>query len=321
MAVDAHPPYQDTGTAFEKQSSHRPPPFETNYKITAPSREGGVSSVTFDNGITLYSMHLKTGDTIKDLTVKTEDEPVFGFRFCLAGQKKLCMPGFKEEISILANHWEFFHFTDDHCYHKFRPNDRLQIIYLMVAPERSSRLMGDLAPLPAGGACRPFHQSRPITPDIRICLHQLLNCPYSGQTQKWYVEAKTMELMAHSRDRLEAGRRETSPPLRPHDIERMHHAGNLLVKDLQHPPRPGELARKTGVSRTKFFTAFRRVHGIPPSAYLRLARMEKARQLLKNREMNIAEIAAHLGFSCSGHFTRTFKQHFGVPPSHYEKMN
>ena len=321
MAVKYEHPFQKIGTAFEKQSPHGLPPFESNYKITAPSREGAVSSVTFNNGIGLYNMHLKTGDTVKNLTIKTNEEPVFGFRFCLAGQKKLCMPGFKEDISILANHWEIFHFTDDHCYHKFRPNDRLQIVYLLVAPERSSLLMGNLAPLPSGDACQPFHLSRPITPDIRICLHRLLNCPYSGQAKNFYVEAKTMELMAHSLDRLSAGQQEAAPPLKPHDIERMHHAGSLLVKDLQHPPRPGDLARKTGVSRTKLFTAFRRVHGVPPSAYLRRARLEKARQLLKNREMNIAQIAAHLGFSCSGHFTRTFTQHFGVAPSRYGKMN
>lgn len=101
MAVKYEHPFQDIGTAFEKQSSHGLPPFETNYKIIAPSREGGVSSVNFNNGIALYNMHLKTGDTVKNLTVKTNEGPVFGFRCCLAGQKNCVCPGSKRRFQSL----------------------------------------------------------------------------------------------------------------------------------------------------------------------------------------------------------------------------
>ena len=239
------------------------------------------------------------------------------------------MASFKKKISIIPNHWEVFHFTDDHYYHHFIPNDVLHILYILADPGVASAWFKNTGPGPESGSSlppkwdddRPFHISRPFTPDIDACLHRMLHCPYAGRAKWFYVEAKTMELIAHALNQLNPAPQADTGLLRPGDIDRMRHAGQRLVNDVTNPPELSDLARETGVSRTKFFTTFRRVHGIPPSAYLRRARMENARQLLENREMNIAEIAAHLGFSCSGHFTRTFKQHFGFAPSRYRKMN
>jgi len=62
--------------------------------------------------------------------------------------------------------------------------------------------------------------------------------------------------------------------------------------------------------------SFRKATGLPPHAYLRQLRVERARELLFRR-MPLAEVALAAGFADQAHFTRTFKQITGTTPGRY----
>lgn len=55
--------------------------------------------------------------------------------------------------------------------------------------------------------------------------------------------------------------------------------------------------------------------------YMRKTRLEKARQLIENSNHSLTEIAYLTGFSDQGHFSRIFKQHFGLNPSAFKKKS
>jgi AraC family transcriptional regulator len=80
-----------------------------------------------------------------------------------------------------------------------------------------------------------------------------------------------------------------------------------------------DLASQAGVSRFHFARQFRLSTGQSPMAYLRRARVERSKSILKTRETSIAEIAARLGFSDQSHFTRIFGRLVGVPPGSYSR--
>lgn len=73
------------------------------------------------------------------------------------------------------------------------------------------------------------------------------------------------------------------------------------------------------VGRTVFYEKVRELTGMTPNEYLRKRRMEKAVDLLAERGMNISEVAYRVGFSEPHHFSRTFKQYYGVTPKKYQK--
>ena len=56
-----------------------------------------------------------------------------------------------------------------------------------------------------------------------------------------------------------------------------------------------------------------------PGDYIRLIRLKRAVQLLKEDTHSITEIAEMTGFSDAKYFREVFKKHFNVSPSQYGK--
>lgn len=50
-------------------------------------------------------------------------------------------------------------------------------------------------------------------------------------------------------------------------------------------------------------------------------RIEKSKELLKSTNMKIQDICSTMGYSNSYYFIKVFKQHAGVTPGEYRKMN
>ena len=80
------------------------------------------------------------------------------------------------------------------------------------------------------------------------------------------------------------------------------------------------LAAKMNMSRSAFYARFRKVTAQSPTEYINGCRLKKAEALLRDHpEMSVAEIAESLGFNTQNYFCRRFKEHYGVPPTHYRK--
>ena len=56
-----------------------------------------------------------------------------------------------------------------------------------------------------------------------------------------------------------------------------------------------------------------------PADYIRLIRLKRAAQLLKEQKYSITEVAEMTGFSDAKYFREVFKKHFNVSPSQYGK--
>ena len=62
---------------------------------------------------------------------------------------------------------------------------------------------------------------------------------------------------------------------------------------------------------------FRNTYGIPPTKYIRARQISLAEFLLRNTEMQIAEIAYRLGFNTPAYFTKEFRRQTGQTPSNF----
>ena len=59
--------------------------------------------------------------------------------------------------------------------------------------------------------------------------------------------------------------------------------------------------------------------GYPPIRFIRLVRLKKAQELLKNTDLSITAVSLSCGFSDPGYFARIFKQEFGKPPADWRE--
>ena len=74
------------------------------------------------------------------------------------------------------------------------------------------------------------------------------------------------------------------------------------------------LAKRVGLSRAAFSTRFRNETGLAPGAYLKNLRLQRAADLLRGSDAEIAEAAEAAGYSSIPSFSKAFKAKFGASP-------
>jgi YesN/AraC family two-component response regulator len=80
-----------------------------------------------------------------------------------------------------------------------------------------------------------------------------------------------------------------------------------------------DTARHVNMSKEYLARCFRQEMGVTLVTYLNRYRVDQAKTLLENGEMNLTEIALETGFSSSAYFSRVFRQETGASPSEYTR--
>jgi AraC-like DNA-binding protein len=75
------------------------------------------------------------------------------------------------------------------------------------------------------------------------------------------------------------------------------------------------------ISRPQLYRKVKALTGRSPNDFLQHFRMYKALSLLKQRKLNVAEIAFETGFNSPSYFTKCFTEKFGCKPSLFTKSN
>jgi len=163
-----------------------------------------------------------------------------------------------------------------------------------------------------------YYQTGRIAPAIRLSLQQILNSPYQGLTQQLYLESKCLEVISLQLDQLNSDcQKSPTKALAEDDIERIYLAKDILLNRLQNPPSLLELSHQVGLNDYKLKIGFRQTFGTTTFGYLQSYRMERARQLLEQKQMSVKEVSLALGYSQPRYFAAAFKQQYGVPPQTY----
>ncbi|NOT56851.1 MAG: helix-turn-helix transcriptional regulator [Deltaproteobacteria bacterium] len=77
------------------------------------------------------------------------------------------------------------------------------------------------------------------------------------------------------------------------------------------------LAAVVETSVAHFGRMFKQATGRSPHQYVLRCRMERARQLLVETDLSLAELALQVGCADQSHFTALFRAHFGLTPKAY----
>jgi signal transduction histidine kinase/ligand-binding sensor domain-containing protein/DNA-binding response OmpR family regulator len=79
-----------------------------------------------------------------------------------------------------------------------------------------------------------------------------------------------------------------------------------------------ELSRELGMSRVHLYKKLISITGKSPIEFIRIIRLKRAAQLLRESQQNVSEIAYQVGFNSPKGFSKYFKEEFGVLPSVYQ---
>jgi AraC family transcriptional regulator len=106
--------------------------------------------------------------------------------------------------------------------------------------------------------------------------------------------------------------------LRPIQIKRVT---DLIASRLSDDISLQEMASAAGMSRFHFSRQFRLAMGVSPHRYAMAKRVERAKELLRNRSSNVLDIALSCGFKDASHFSRVFKAIAGYSPRDFRRLN
>ncbi|KAA3662024.1 MAG: response regulator [Calditrichaeota bacterium] len=77
------------------------------------------------------------------------------------------------------------------------------------------------------------------------------------------------------------------------------------------------LGKELGLTRVHLYRKIKNLTGHTPSEFIRLVKLKKATEIMRNTELSVAEIAFKVGFETPSYFTKCFREHYKQTPSEY----
>ncbi|HEY9737857.1 MAG TPA: AraC family transcriptional regulator [Trichocoleus sp.] len=259
----------------------------------------------------------------------TEAEPITA-KFYLSGHHRVLTPGWgdlEDYQEQSGQHYLFYlpNLDEIECN---AARQRLQLLKICYSPDflRSFGVPTESLPnalqqvLEQGSQARFYQALGALTPQMRQCLQQILNCSYSGLVKRMYLESRVLELLSLQLVQWPSETPSDPNPkvLRRDDVERLHQAKSILLQAHQ-PPSIAELARQVGLNEYKLKLGFQQVFGTTVFGCLRSHRMMQAKQFLADEAMSVAGVAQAVGYTSQSRFCDAFKRTYGLTPRDYRR--
>jgi AraC family transcriptional regulator, transcriptional activator of the genes for pyochelin and ferripyochelin receptors len=293
---------------------------------------GSDLTISLRNGLAIDRLDLKLSQSLRFERYHDSFFPLVS-KFYLAGNSRVLTPGSKdieEDYEELCGHNYLYYLPNLKEYEDWQAQQNIHVLMIFVYPEYLRSFQGNCEFLPhplqelIQGKFTPcFHQPLgKITPNMRQIIQQLLNCPYQGLMRQIFLESKALELlMLQFNLWLQNNSQSRQLNLKNDDLDRLHYAKNLLAKNLHDPPSLIDLSRMVGINDYKLKIGFRQVFGTTPFSYLRDLRLEKAQQLLQEREIQVEAVAKLVGYKSRSKFSVAFTKKFGINPKSFQLQN
>ncbi len=129
------------------------------------------------------------------------------------------------------------------------------------------------------------------------------------------LACKISELLICDRMRGHNDRQRT--PLRMYlgtSQPKLTEAVTLMEANLEEPMSLDELSSYVGISRRQLERLFKKYLSCVPTRYYLELRLTRARQLLLQTNKSIVDVALACGFISSPHFSKCYRDYFGIPP-------
>jgi AraC-like DNA-binding protein len=177
----------------------------------------------------------------------------------------------------------------------------------------------DFDAVPAGREDWPVERQLEPTEFVFSLYRFMLPCDLRG-SEGALVVVRSVELMLAMFLTGFTGEMASVLPRLPEPVER---ALDLMTRTIHQQPdapiRLDGLAKYARVAPTHLCRLFRKELGTSPVACASLVRVELCAGLLERTEATLSEIAERYGYSSPFHFSRAFKQAYGVAPSEYRR--
>ena len=160
-----------------------------------------------------------------------------------------------------------------------------------------------------------FTQSDPLIYQLGAALSNVLQT--QPQNSQLYAESMATALSAHLLQFYSTQKKAIqsfSGGLPPYKLQQ---AIDYIQAHLTEDISLTEIADFVGISRYHFSRLFKKATGYSPYQYTIKCRVERSKELLRRKNLNITDVALEVGFSSPSHFTQSFKKLMGITPRQF----
>ncbi|MEM1370042.1 MAG: AraC family transcriptional regulator [Cyanobacteria bacterium P01_H01_bin.15] len=200
-------------------------------------------------------------------------------------------------------------------WHQAEPETSGGAIMVGIDPQEFTQFIDEAVECDGVELVPCFASTDPLVHQIGLALKRALE--NANQSSRLYAETLTNALMAHliqhycgNPFRLPTYTGGLSPLKLQQVVDYIH-------THLSHDLALNELAEITQMSAHYFSELFKQSTGMSPHQYVIYCRIERAKQLLRETEFTIADVAKIVGFVDQSHFHRHFKRLVGVTPGKF----
>ncbi len=164
-----------------------------------------------------------------------------------------------------------------------------------------------------------FYYKNYYSLEISKFIEEFLDCEHEGFMKKVYQEGKVYEILTHQLKQYLDDLNEPNKRiiLRQATIERIEEAVAIIDEELEKVDAVVNLAKRVGLNQNTLQNGFKQLYKTSVNEYIQNFRVEKAKALLENSELNITEITYKVGINSRSYFSKLFKKKYGVTPKQY----
>ncbi len=304
------------------------------YSLSLPAEMGSgeISGINFPNGVGLFNFDLEfKSDQCLDFC--SEEIQPFKFLYLILGNLQHQFSneeithklGQGESMILGANYKSGNKFF-------FPAGTKIKMVILDV--DRIKFV--DQLTFPLDEMDKIYHQIFADTNAIRTHYHhteyslkmahlvdELYRFKSSGLERTSFNGAKALELLTYMlmlyKD--DALTEEHHSILRSRDLGKIKNVVGLIDRNIADLDNISQIAENEGISEVKLQQGFQIIFNSTVHEYIQSRRLETAMQLLLKTDKSISEIVYAIGLNSRSHFSKIFKERYGVPPKDVRLKN
>ncbi|GAB3499891.1 hypothetical protein GCM10027341_24120 [Spirosoma knui] len=155
-----------------------------------------------------------------------------------------------------------------------------------------------------------------VQPRMAEIIYAIRNCLFQGFTRYLFIEAKLLELFALQVDHIaQASQLPVKAQWSRADKEKLNAVRDFIEVKYLEPLTLAQIPHQFGLNEFKLKKGYKELFNTTVFGHIHQLRMQKARQLLAEKVMNVSETADYIGYSNVSSFSAEFKKRFGYSPS------
>ena len=210
------------------------------------------------------------------------------------------------------------------AYHIFHPGP-LNVLQVSFQVDYFKSLVQSADTAPLDALCQRMERKEALMlasgqlvlqPRMADIIQAIRQCSFQGTMKYLFIEAKLLELFTLQLDHLATVAQPVSrEPWSPADQAKLRAVREYIELNYLAPLTLAQLCHDFGLNEYKLKKGYKQLFHTTVFGHIHQLRMQKAQQLLSEKQMNVSETAFYIGYNNISSFSAEFKKRFGYSPS------